>query len=506
MAQQAWIARTDYGTGVFVEGTGAGERIDGTDSIDLIFGYGGDDRLFGLGGHDTIDGGSGNDTIGGGSGNDHLVGGLGDDTLDGGADDDLLFGGTGNDIVVGGDGNDTITDHTGVDRISGGSGNDIIAVTGGDAFGFDRVDGGGDSDTITVAGQKVIAAGGSGNDTIKSDIVGDQVLIGGEGSDRFVINNLQWAGSRLAQIVGGDAQFSLNNVFGVESVGSVTIGADSAVDTLDLSPVVSANAYGARVDLAAGKLDHLGLEGSVGQAIPAATLSGIENVVGTGKIDIMIGNGVANDLSGLGGDDTINGNGGDDVVDGGAGNDKLSGGSHNDTVRGGDGADEIKGDGGNDRLHGGAGADTIDGGAGNDTIYGDFVGDGASADTLTGGADADTFVFVNAAKALQVTINGQLVQTQQVSITDRITDFDATGTDHDTLDFSFLLDTRSTFAGVKAQTALSQGYIYFVQNGNATTVMFDTNGGSHFDTANNFAIVELAGLAPADMRADHILV
>jgi hypothetical protein len=37
-------------------------------------------------------------------------------------------------------------------------------------------------------------------------------------------------------------------------------------------------------------------------------------------------------------------------------------------------------------------------------------------------------------------------------------------------------------------------------------VIVDTNGGSHADAANNFAIVMLAGIAPADLRADHILV
>jgi hypothetical protein len=45
-----------------------------------------------------------------------------------------------------------------------------------------------------------------------------------------------------------------------------------------------------------------------------------------------------------------------------------------------------------------------------------------------------------------------------------------------------------------------------VQVGGTTQVIYDTNGGSHTDTANNFTIVELAGVAQQDLRAEHILV
>ena len=89
---------------------------------------------------------------------------------------------------------------------------------------------------------------------------------------------------------------------------------------------------------------------------------------------------------------------------------------------------------------------------------------------------------------------------------DRITDFDTTGTDHDFIEVAALLDLHSTFTGTTAQQAISQGYLYFVQSGTSTKVMFDANGGTHGDTVNNFAIVELDNIAPADLRADHFFV
>ena len=75
----------------------------------------------------------------------------------------------------------------------------------------------------------------------------------------------------------------------------------------------------------------------------------------------------------------------------------------------------------------------------------------------------------------------------------------------DFIEVAALLD-QSTFAGTTAQLAISQGYLYFVQSGTSTKVMFDVNGGTHGDAANNFAIVELDNIAPADLRADHLLV
>lgn len=91
-------------------------------------------------------------------------------------------------------------------------------------------------------------------------------------------------------------------------------------------------------------------------------------------------------LSGLGGNDRLNGLDGKDVLSGGLGNDILNGGNHN---------DQLRGDAGVDRLIG-----------------------GRNNDILTGGSGDDLFIFTKG------------------SGVDTITDFDAVGRAHDTIDLS----------------------------------------------------------------------
>lgn len=477
-------------------GEGGDDLLDGQEGNDLVQGGAGNDEVRGGSGDDNLSGGTGNDELKGGEGRDVLFGDGGDDTLYGGDGDDRLEGGLGTDYLNGGDGNDELnagggndTLHggfgddelngdsgddriyalRGADTVDGGSGNDTIDVEGGSSGRFHNVNGGADNDTINVTGLKIQAFGGTGNDTISADLAGNQLLVGGEGSDRFVITNLRWASGRLSEIQGGDVLVTVSDNLGQESIGAVNQLTDNAVDTIDLSGISSTNAFGGRVDLAAGTLGHLGLEGFVGQNIPAATLSGIENAVGSNFTDVLIGNGVANELRGGGGDDTINGAGGDDF------------------------------------LVGGAGRDTIVGGSGRDVIRGDDFANAASADTLTGGADADIFMFAKAAQPASTF--GQIGTVKTVSVLDKITDFDTTGADRDTIDLTEIFDRQSNFTGTTAQQAIDGGYIYFLQSGNSTKVMFDADGGTtHGDAANNFVVVELAGVAQLDLRADHFFV
>ncbi|MEM7547519.1 MAG: LamG-like jellyroll fold domain-containing protein [Pseudomonadota bacterium] len=58
------------------------------------------DIIEGDGGDDTIDGGNGDDEIYGGYGDDSLKGGDGDDVIDGGRGSDLLHGGAGDDLII----------------------------------------------------------------------------------------------------------------------------------------------------------------------------------------------------------------------------------------------------------------------------------------------------------------------------------------------------------------------------------------------------------------------
>jgi hypothetical protein len=88
---------------------------------------------------------------------------------------------------------------------------------------------------------------------------------------------------------------------------------------------------------------------------------------------------------------------------------------------------------------------------------------------------------------------------------DTITDFDAFGADHDFLDVSNVLATRSTFDFIPGQDnmqrAMDQGYIYFVQGPVGARLMVDLNGGGHTDTANVFAVADLEGVALASVAS-----
>ena len=480
---------------LLVTGSNGGDTISGhVDLNDNIHGEGGDDVLAGSGGDDILNGGAGNDTLIGASGNDSLSGGLGDD------------------LLRGDDGDDTIVDTLGVDVIFGGAGNDNITVTGGDAFRFDRVDAGSGNDTILSVGRKVIVNAGSGNDTITTDLAPETFMVGGAGSDRFVVTGVHTGDGRVAELHGGDALITTSNVFGLESIDNVTAGTDTSIDTLDLSQF---SGFGdISVNLSLGTLKDQ-------DGVLLANMTGIENVVGSATRDLVTGSGGANEMHGGGGNDVLNGEGGDDTLfgdagtdslSGGLGNDMLNGGAENDSLLGNAGNDVLFGDAGNDALNGGAGGDVLVGGTGNDTLngstgadvlYGDFYGDAVSRDTLTGGADADRFVFVDVGKIVGPT--GRVT-----FLNDRITDFDVSGSDHDTIDLSPLV--FESFADSGLQQAMSQGFVYFVQHGTqgqagfGTTVRVDFNGGTHSDSANNFVVVDLDGVRAADLSASLFLV
>ncbi len=67
------------------------DDITGEDTRDVIEGQGGDDTIDGAGGDDEIYGGYGDDSIEGGDGDDVIDGGRGSDLISGGAGDDLLI-------------------------------------------------------------------------------------------------------------------------------------------------------------------------------------------------------------------------------------------------------------------------------------------------------------------------------------------------------------------------------------------------------------------------------
>jgi len=145
-------------------GTNANDTIRGTSGNDEIYGYQGSDSLLGNQGRDRIFGGQDNDTLHGGKGDDTLYGGKqrdrlfgdeGNDVLRGDLDNDTLFGGQGNDTLFGGKENDILYGDRGNDTLSGDNGNDTLDGSNEKFAGFGEID----------------------------------VLIGGAGSDLFVLGN-----------------------------------------------------------------------------------------------------------------------------------------------------------------------------------------------------------------------------------------------------------------------------------------------------------------------------
>src|SRR5262249_32432923 len=79
------------------------------------------------------------------------------------------------------------------------------------------------------------------------------------------------------------------------------------------------------INLATGEA-RLALDGAWTGSVLLATLSGVENIVGSDGRDTLIGDGGDNVIDGGRADDAIEGAGGDDTLTGGAGADTLDGG------------------------------------------------------------------------------------------------------------------------------------------------------------------------------------
>ncbi|MEM9343764.1 MAG: LamG-like jellyroll fold domain-containing protein [Pseudomonadota bacterium] len=151
----ALVPAEDYHPGAFLGADSLDVAIDGT----------------GTDGNDVINGKGADDTINGGDGDDILNGGYGDDVINGGAGDDVIDGGRGSDVIDGGEGNDTLISRSdaGVSRI------------GQLAIGMPTRD---DPDNEVNDDLQML----KGYENLP--LHADDVLIGGSGSDTFLIEPL----------------------------------------------------------------------------------------------------------------------------------------------------------------------------------------------------------------------------------------------------------------------------------------------------------------------------
>jgi Ca2+-binding RTX toxin-like protein len=413
------------------------DTIRGGDGDDSIYGGQGDDYLIGGAGNDLLDGGDGSDRVGyfagavagvtidlniegtpqdtGSQGWDTLVGVENvsgtqfSDVLIGNDGDNWLWGSpaagslTNNDTISGGGGNDLVTVGIGNHILDGGSGVDSLRFTenaGADPSvnvslalqGTSQVTGGG---SWTITGFENLA-GGNGNDTLTGDgnsnvlagSWGDDTLAGGAGNDTLygdgdIATDNHGAG-------GSGPITTFDDVGGGEPAGNDLLEGGLGDDIINggggNDTATYANAAGAvLVDLAAGAAS--GADGN-------DTLTGIENVIGSGFDDSISGDLGANRLDGGDGSDLINGRGGDDAIYGGDGDDLLRGGGGNDQLVGGDGGDNLRGGSGVDSFDGGANPTgwTLSAGYGDRISFFEFdATQGVVADLRTGVISNDGF-------------------------------------------------------------------------------------------------------------------
>lgn len=303
-----------------IVGGNPGQSHVGSDTEnDSIWGAGGSDTIRGGpaagtgGGNDFLDGGAGTDVIYGGDGSDTLIGG-------GGNTSDTLYGGAGTDtadysqhltgLTAGGVGtftqnNTAVNVNLATGVASGAYGTDSL-------FDIENVIGGGGADTITGSTVANLLDGGAGADTIYGG-VGADTLIGGDGADSLyggVDNDLLYGGAGVDRLDGGSGADTL--VGGANA--DILVGGLGS-DTADYS----ASAAGVNVNINDAVVES-------GGDAAGDSLSGIENLTGSGSGDTLVGNNSANILFGGAGGDSIVGNLGSDSIDGGTGDDTINAG------------------------------------------------------------------------------------------------------------------------------------------------------------------------------------
>ncbi|MDA0284040.1 MAG: hypothetical protein O3B86_11875, partial [Planctomycetota bacterium] len=222
--------------------------------------------------------------------------------------------------------------------------------------------------------------------------IGTDVTVLTDANEKVVVTPNATTGR--AEVFINDVVLSSGSSVPAASLTGLTIITGSGDNRIDLSGITSAVFTSlASIEVDSGDGDDTIL----GAADITSTLAGgdgNDSIVGGTAADVIRGNDGQDTIESGDGDDDINAGDGDDSVVAGAGNDTITGDDGEDTIFGGDGddsvianngADVIFGEAGNDTINGDGGFDSIDGGDGNDLILG-----GADNDTVSGGLGDDT--------------------------------------------------------------------------------------------------------------------
>jgi Ca2+-binding RTX toxin-like protein len=287
-----------------------------------------------FGGADRFTGSTSDDELRSYGGNDKLDGGAGNDTLDGGAGNDTILGGAGEDWIEGGAGNDSMDGGEGPSStLVGGSGSDLYIVR----------------DRTEIIETDPAASGGV--DLVLAYLRSFGLASNVENGRLMLSTGGTLDGNALGnQLMGGVGADTLSGKDGNDGLqggdGNDVLYGDAGVDTMtggagiDVYYVSETNDV--VVESGSGGFDIV--LSSVTFTLPSnverlTLVFGPANGTGNGLANEIYGSDAANILDGLGGNDYLNGQPGADTLRGGDGNDLLDGGVDRDTLIGGAGND-----------------------------------------------------------------------------------------------------------------------------------------------------------------------
>ncbi|MGO1074132.1 beta strand repeat-containing protein [Inquilinus sp. CA228] len=393
-----------------VVGTALNDILIGNAGANGLSGGAGDDTLTGLGGADFLQGGAGIDTVSYATSSNGVAANLtsgqgtftdaqgdtyyGIENLVGAALADSLTGDAGNNALSGGAGDDKFGGFGGADAFDGGAGIDIVYY-----------------DAAAGAVQVNLATGtGTGSDAQGDTFTGIENVYGTNFNDLLIGD----AGANA--LSGADGDDTIRSGAGNDVVsggtGNDLINAYSGADAIDGGAGIDTVYYdSSTVGVAANLANGTGAGGDA----QGDTLTGVENLVGSGLNDTLTGNGGANSLAGGDGDDLLRGGAGADALSGGNGVDSAEytgsaavsvnlltgtgtgGDAQGDTLSG---IENLFGTLFADTFTGDAGANILAGGDGDDVLLG-----GGGGDQLRGGNDVDTASYAGSAAAVQVDLS-----------------------------------------------------------------------------------------------------
>jgi serralysin len=220
--------------------------------------------------------------------------------------------------------------------------------------------------------------GYDGNDIIFG-FGGDDLVFGGEGVDHV------FGGSGNDSLKGGGADDRLRG-----NSGNDMLKGGGGADHLDGGEDIDTASY---FDSPEGVVVSLRDDAAFLGHAEGDVLDNIENLIGSGHMDLLVGNDLSNELSGRDGHDSLKGWGGNDTLRGGPGDDNLDGGAHADTMAGGEG---------NDFYHVDLWWDSVSelGGEGMDEVL------TSVSWTLTPGADVETLRTTDGAGLSPINLTG----------------------------------------------------------------------------------------------------